>query len=970
MTRKPLEPNTRITLYDSDMNETKYVIDAWPDGEAARAGGSCFVYRAKKSESEDTNMSRTFIVKELYPEELGGVSDYSERNDDGSIRIFVEYKEKYKNEKARFIKSVRRQQEFFEEEPANTTLYQEGVYTDKSGGTLYSVMNLSKGETLAEAKANDRIKKLSDVASVISQLAHVVGMYHNEGYLHLDIKPSNLFWHTELGLDRYRLSMFDFNTVEKIDIVQSGGLGYCTESPGFTAPEQVRGAYRDMGSATDLFSIGAVLYWLLTGREVNIIKDTVFRSGPWGMESESGLFTAADPRCVRLTERILDKTLHINPAERYASTEDLLKDLERLLDYSGRLVYLRLSNVLPNPNFVGREKEMRELSSLLDNNGYAIVSGVGGIGKSDLVREFAMGRNSRYDTVCFMRYSDSIIKTFALGTPLENFAREEREGDEPYFRRILERIDELGYGKETLIVIDGMDEYHDEGSGKVVPYAFTEGNPWYDVAKLNADVLFTTRNSMREMTEIPGIDLKPLTPEEQKFLFHTYYRKDPEGRYKEQVEKILKTIGGHTLLIVLVAKILQTSFTIDPEDILRKLEGSTVSATGKGVRNMKDGHITEGDIDEHIKNLFDLTGVLKDGEQSEVLRNMTLVPVEGIDAVMFLEWTGAEESGLDVLINSGWVTDNGMNTVSLHPVISDLAAETLKPDIENCEKYLYALYTFIYPYYNDGIKIWRRNICFGEAALRRVDAEEVAVALLMDVIGINNAHSGLYENARRHYMNAMPIIEKKLGKNNINAAHVYEKMGITYRDTGNPEEALVWLMKASSIFEEKLGKDHSDTSNIYTDIVSVYISIGNYEKALEWQMKASSIHDEKHDKDQLDTADIFHIGLKCFLMGNPEEALEWYMKLLLICEDQVGKDQLITAMVYIIISSTYYAMDNDEEALKWCMKALLIYEEKIGKDHPDTVEMYSDIADVYEKLGDTESADEWRMKADSASNHP
>jgi len=143
-------------------------------------------------------------------------------------------------------------------------LYDFGV---SDTGSFYFVMELLTGMDLASL-----IQKFGPMASeravyVLRQACRSLAEAHAAGLLHRDIKPQNLYL-CRLGLDFDVLKVLDFGLVKSLgdETAQMTAEGVLTGTPAYMPPERVVGGNADERS--DLYSLGCVAYWLLTGRPV------------------------------------------------------------------------------------------------------------------------------------------------------------------------------------------------------------------------------------------------------------------------------------------------------------------------------------------------------------------------------------------------------------------------------------------------------------------------------------------------------------------------------------------------------------------------------------------------------------------------------------------------------------------------------------------------------------------------------
>jgi tetratricopeptide (TPR) repeat protein/tRNA A-37 threonylcarbamoyl transferase component Bud32 len=178
-------------------------------------------------------------------------------------------------------------------------------------------------------------------ARLIKQLAEAMHYAHSQGVLHRDIKPSNVLLEPKAAGGEFGAVSDDaFPFVPKLvdfglaKLSGNGGAetrsGVAMGTPGYMAPEQVAGRVDEIGPATDVYGLGAVLYELLTGQRPFIgtcEADCLHRILSEEPTAPSRFSGASGPDI----EAICLKCLEKNPARRYVSAQALADDLRRYL---------------------------------------------------------------------------------------------------------------------------------------------------------------------------------------------------------------------------------------------------------------------------------------------------------------------------------------------------------------------------------------------------------------------------------------------------------------------------------------------------------------------------------------------------------------------------------------------------------------------------------------------------------------
>jgi eukaryotic-like serine/threonine-protein kinase len=148
--------------------------------------------------------------------------------------------------------------------PNTVRLYDFGV---SETGSFYFVMELLTGMDLWSLVQRFGPLPPERVVAVLRQACRSLGEAHAAGLLHRDIKPQNLFL-CRLGLDVDVVKLLDFGLVKSLneDGTQLTAAGTLTGTPAYMPPERVLGVTADERS--DIYSLGCVAYWMLTGRAV------------------------------------------------------------------------------------------------------------------------------------------------------------------------------------------------------------------------------------------------------------------------------------------------------------------------------------------------------------------------------------------------------------------------------------------------------------------------------------------------------------------------------------------------------------------------------------------------------------------------------------------------------------------------------------------------------------------------------
>ncbi|MDA7979576.1 MAG: serine/threonine protein kinase [Pirellulales bacterium] len=191
-------------------------------------------------------------------------------------------------------------------------------------GQHYLAMEFVGGPSLAERLQAGPLE-VDEAAVLLSAIARAVDHFHSHGVLHRDLKPSNVLL-DEAGTPH----VADFGLAKFFESNDRTDTGVVAGTPSYMSPEQAYGRSADLGPASDVYSLGAILYELVTGRppfrgENNLLTLLQVR------DREAELPSRLNPKIPRDLELICLKCLEKSPDDRYQSAAGLAEDLEHYL---------------------------------------------------------------------------------------------------------------------------------------------------------------------------------------------------------------------------------------------------------------------------------------------------------------------------------------------------------------------------------------------------------------------------------------------------------------------------------------------------------------------------------------------------------------------------------------------------------------------------------------------------------------
>jgi eukaryotic-like serine/threonine-protein kinase len=202
--------------------------------------------------------------------------------------------------------------------PALITIYDFG----EEGELAYMAMELLNGSELSERMGQASIP-VSEAVAIAEQVAEGLAFAHDSGVIHRDIKPSNV-----MLLPRGRVKIMDFGIARlKVSDIKTQ-LGMRLGTPKYMSPEQIGGSALD--HRTDIFSLGIVLYEMLTG--IKLFKGDTLTQVMHNVASfEPPPPSQINPEVPALLDLVVKRAMEKKPSARYASGWEMVDDLRHCL---------------------------------------------------------------------------------------------------------------------------------------------------------------------------------------------------------------------------------------------------------------------------------------------------------------------------------------------------------------------------------------------------------------------------------------------------------------------------------------------------------------------------------------------------------------------------------------------------------------------------------------------------------------
>ena len=640
-------------------------------------GGSSIVYDA--SYTDNLGNYKLVRIKECYPYAMRMA-----RNESGELQPEGRNAQAFTEAKDRLIVAYQKNHDLFTINAlTNTVANTSDIY--EANGTVYIVSVYMNGKTFMDFQG----ETLHDCAALIRSTARVLKRIHDAGYYYLDLKPDNILT-LEGSLDLVQL--FDFDSMISMEDLQNA---IQTNNPsklrtsytrGYASLEQQTGKLRQLGKHSDMYSLGAVLFYALWHK-----TPTAFDCEPDAAYDFSNMTYASghyQDRLFRALTLFFHKTLASYYADRYQDADEAIAQLTDILMLSDDTKpWVHSTPVKGSIAFYGRQKEIKALSAMLEqaDHGIASIYGLGGIGKSTLVRKYAADHSATWDTVLWLYDQGNLAQTIADDTLVQvnTVHRLKEESTEEYLQRKIQTLSSVAAEQRVLLVIDNFELEHLEQLNQFRQVGWT--------------ILLISRERMPEGM-FPAMQVEELNEDDLTFLFRYYSHCDLEEEQDlSAFRTIISCINGHTLLTELIARQIAKSY-LDIQTAEAMVAGiGLADLPEEKIEYVHDQSAWRGTL---LKILDRLVEVDRFSEQDRVcIKLLSLFYAPGIDAGLFKSL--AEMDSLDFineLETSGWIKTENQH-LYLHPMMREyIRTWPWTEEMEaSAERMMYNLYERIRP---------------------------------------------------------------------------------------------------------------------------------------------------------------------------------------------------------------------------------------------------------------------------------
>jgi tetratricopeptide (TPR) repeat protein len=624
----------------------------------------------------------------------------------------------------------------------------------------------------------------------------------------------------------------------------------------------------------------------------------------------------------------------------------------------------------PIGNFVGREKELRELARRLTPGSgslvgvHAAVTGLGGVGKSQLAIEYAHRYGRRYPGGVFWlnmeKAEDAVTEVASCGGPqgmdMEGFS------DRPVPEQaafVVHKLWEEGPAARLLIFDNAED-----------PELVEQWRPKYG----HCVVLITSRRDYwpRPMN-VQSLPIETLPrPNSLELLAESRPTLLQDAAEGQAADELCEHFGDLPLALQVAAAYLQRYRSERVRDYLQEVRQAAGadpslekvwSCFAVSYRKLKP----EEETDALALRLFQLAGYFAPASIARPLL------AEAAELDLAEKAKGKEDrrqlnGALARLQELALMAQEADGRLLLHRLLWEFARRQALPQNQEDAALRVAnvLLRFARKENATGLPqaLSKERVHLRQAALEGEHHKAELAGDLYNELGRHGHDLALLQEAKSDYEHALKIGEQVYGPDHLNVATYANNIGLILKEQGDLAGALEYIRRGLQIDEKVYGPDHPNVAIRANNIGQILKEQGDLAGALEYIRRALKIDEHVYGPDHPSVATIANnIGLIMQEQGDLAGALQYIQRALQIDEKVYGPEHPSVAIRASNIGQILKEQGDLAGALEYIRRALKIGEHVYGPDHPSVAIRANNIGQVLKEQGDLAGALEYIRRA-------
>jgi len=857
-------------------------------------GGSSLVYVVRPLSGLFQDV---YMIKEFYPHDL-----VDERKPGGEVSFMPQEADQVLLRKERVSREAEIANALRRHNDNNDPLFLSYSTPMQTNNTLYTIIATESGAMLSERIDNGhfRSKQFEEICNALLNILAAIKPIHEKGYLHLDVSPDNIHF-SDSGVAR----LIDYNSAFRID--DSDDKALFSVKQGYSAPElyEYSGTKStNLSFATDLFSVAAIFFELLTGRRLS--------EDDWRY-----------PKQKHLSKSELAKRYAWQFRERF--------DIVQFITYDKNLMTtiatsLRIRN-FDETQYEQHYRKDEVLAKIFED-------------KMTCLQSYDKRTLLVIDN--YNVSSDDSFHRFVSGDYRVIFTSREKHPENAVEVLPLETVDDLW----AL-----FSEY----------YGRTDALDAENLAAVTNIFKLVLGHTMTVMLIATAMKVSGISAVEMLGRLRESFDTELGSAVavnKEEIPTDLREQMMHNHILNLfdmsrftkAQSYLMVNMSVVPyTGMERELFFEWVDAATEELDNLIRLRWVEQDMDT---DKISLHPVISDVANSRLCPDSVICAglLEYFVSLRYeffklpdgnerKTYVTAQKVVSDIDLACKRIIDETGDTACLYTNFADMLAfiGDFKKNIEYCEKAVQCCET----------ALGDMHVYTAHMYERLADAYRLL---------------GKYDNMLPWMLKVVKVLESSTDEPGWSIAETYLKVGDFYVFIKDYADALPWYKKALSIFEQSPDEHKILLSQAYASIGTAYDEL-ECADALLWFEKALSLREELYGETHRHTAMLYaQLAKVSHSLGLEQVSAKWLSKADAAYKNSPDRKSEGMAYVCSVVGGIYYMRDDIKKALTWYERAVEIFLAVLGPAHPDTAELYPYIAELYFRLGNTIKAKEWAEK--------
>ncbi|NAT10664.1 hypothetical protein C4E22_03830 [ANME-1 cluster archaeon AG-394-G06] len=588
-----------------------------------------------------------------------------------------------------------------------------------------------------------------------------------------------------------------------------------------------------------------------------------------------------------------------------------------------------------NPNFTGRESILKALRLALISEEPAAwkqaITGMGGVGKTQLAVEYIYRHKTEYRVIWWVRSEELATMAADYASLAVDLNLPEKDStDQTEIARAVKRWLEHNLG--WLLIFDNAQDPGEirnylplGGDGHVI---ITSRNPlWGGVAKLLPARVFDRAESIEFLCKRTGQEDKKAADALADELGDLPLALEQAGAY---IETTGIALTEYRELFLSRRKELWVDESHPPD-----YPDSVATTWSLAMKQVSQVSQDAADLLNMCAFLApdDISLELLSGGAEHLPEPLTATATDNL----------AMNRAIKALRQYSLIDTSGEG-LSVHRLVQAVVRDRLsEDDRKRWTETVVRLLSSAFPFDSEDVRTWHQSSRLLPHALEAaahaglLEAAPEVRQHILNQTGVYLRERAEFAEAKVLFERALPIAEKAYGPDHPEVAAIVNNLGLVLKALGDLKGAKEHIVRALKIDEEAYGPDHPHVATDVNNLGLVLKALGDLKGAKEHIVRALKIDEEAYGPDHPHVAtDVNNLGLVLKALGDLKGAKEHIVRALKIDEEAYGPDHPNVARDVNNLGSVLRALGDLKGAKEHFERALKIFRKSLGEDHPST----------------------------------